>query len=1068
MNTQDLILILEAVDEASGALDEVRHRVRQLDVSLNDLNAAQAGTQQAAEAVSMQFMSVNAEAAALIGLIAYVTRGFMQLGGAIISGTVFGFRVLFGIIGLVSSAIAGLISIVGGLIRSLLSLGRTLFTVIRRFRTWLMLIPAALIGGLTASVWAAARFEASLRRVWGVTGSSRQEIEALGKSLREVAKTSIFTAGQIAEAAFYLASAGWSREKIEAGIRGVTKLAETFGVDLAQAAELVVALLAGFGMQASDTIRVANALAAANARSLATFEKLQYALLYVVPAAKTAKMSLEEMLAALMALFNVGMRGEMAGAGLRMFILRLMRVPRALKEALAEAFGVAPDQVQRLISPAVVGLMTSLDRLHQAFRAGALDMNLLAKAFPARTFNVAVTLITQGADSLRRMAAEITGTNQAFSQAEMQMSSFSGTIKYLLSSLEELALVIGYPLLDPLRWVVKQFAELINVMSGSEGWARLSRFLVNVAWIIGRGLVRQIHYLAQHWEEVFGRIMDYIRIWGHRVAGALGWVAGIIIGLYRTLHVWGPAVERIFQYVAHIFLVAAEIIIRGLAGLGAALKYLSENALPFFQQSWEVVMEAIFIATRDVVANILTLLGRLMMALSVQLANKFQNWLIVLGALAPFSGIARDLLGKLLGINNALIIGGYVLAKLGEGIRSIEWSDVTRGVENATAKLRELWQQAPPIIRGTARAFTEAWAGVRLPPQLQSLQNLFGAAPGAVPMLATTLLQSAEQTARRWSRAFDAAFLRAAAPVAHAATEAAQSAQAAMRVMREVRSDRQAQVHAQRTLAEALNELTFVQREAKAELADARATLKDFNDWARQERQAREEEMRAQFGGFSIAGLMRLAFPAVVRRMIEGMPLMRALAMAGPNALGMTAEGLTGAVGGLEAVQLRAMAQLRRMSVGELVRHAQTTWRNYTEYRMQLFDAWVDAVRSKLNSAVSYWTEVLNFTTQSLKMFNSALSEFKQGLRERGVGEKKEAQIRGFRQMLAPQAYAAAGYARGMLAAGTGRYVSIPVTGAGGGYRAEGEVRVYLPDDVEALAEEYGLEEELYEVPEAF
>ena len=122
----------------------------------------------------------------------------------------------------------------------------------------------------------------------------------------------------------------------------VMNLARATGTDATLSSGIMAATIRQFSMEASDAVRVADGLTAAANKSFNSVESLGEALSYAGPVAADANMSLEETLAILGTLGNLGIQGSEAGTALR----RLLTLSAAESEKFMKVFGVATKDAQ--------------------------------------------------------------------------------------------------------------------------------------------------------------------------------------------------------------------------------------------------------------------------------------------------------------------------------------------------------------------------------------------------------------------------------------------------------------------------------------------------------------------------------------------------------------------------------------------------------------------------------------------------------------------------------------------------------------------------------------------------
>ncbi len=154
--------------------------------------------------------------------------------------------------------------------------------------------------------------------------------------------TTSFSASEVASLMTELGRAGFSPKQIEEMTGAVMNLARATGTDATLSSGIMAATIRQFSMAATDAVRVADGLTAAANKSFNSVESLGEALSYAGPVAADANMSLEETLAILGTLGNLGIQGSEAGTALR----RLLTLSASESEKFQKVFGVATKDAQ--------------------------------------------------------------------------------------------------------------------------------------------------------------------------------------------------------------------------------------------------------------------------------------------------------------------------------------------------------------------------------------------------------------------------------------------------------------------------------------------------------------------------------------------------------------------------------------------------------------------------------------------------------------------------------------------------------------------------------------------------
>ena len=170
-------------------------------------------------------------------------------------------------------------------------------------------------------------FEETFIRTKAIMGDVGDQSDVLKNEIIDVATASLFTARQVGDAAQTLALAGLTMEELvtDKAIENLVNFAIAAGTDAETAAGIGIAAVKGFGLEISELGKVADVMTKTFTSSFTTLVTLGETMKFLAPAAKAAGVSLEESAAAAGALGNAGLQGSLAGTGLRMAIMKMMR-----------------------------------------------------------------------------------------------------------------------------------------------------------------------------------------------------------------------------------------------------------------------------------------------------------------------------------------------------------------------------------------------------------------------------------------------------------------------------------------------------------------------------------------------------------------------------------------------------------------------------------------------------------------------------------------------------------------------------------------------------------------------
>src|SRR4030066_382036 len=205
-----------------------------------------------------------------------------------------------------------------------------------------------------------ARFEQTLIETATVAGAFGDDLRNLEVSARNMATTTAFSAREVAEAYYSLASTGMTANQIISSGEAAAKLAGATNAEMSEATHILAATLRQYNIDADDSRRVTDTFTGAISKSLLTMDKLTIAMRYAGATGSSLGWSIEETTAAVAMFANMGLTGEIAGTNLRSAMSHLMRQTDELTKTLG-LFGLTYED----ISPTAQGFGDILQTLSE-------------------------------------------------------------------------------------------------------------------------------------------------------------------------------------------------------------------------------------------------------------------------------------------------------------------------------------------------------------------------------------------------------------------------------------------------------------------------------------------------------------------------------------------------------------------------------------------------------------------------------------------------------------------------------------------------------------------------------
>jgi hypothetical protein len=306
-----------------------------------------------------------------------------------------------------------------------------------------------------------ASFEQSMAKVKAVSGATAGEFEDLTAKAKELGASTRFTASEVAGLMLEYSKLGFSSDEIQKVTGATLALAQATDSDLSQAAMVAGSTLRGFGLEADQTGRMVDVMAAAFSSSALDIDAFQASMKFVAPVANAAGVSLENSTAMLAALANAGIKGSQAGTALRRIFTEMadtgLPAADAIKKLAAEGIELADakDEVGRNAMSALLVLTKSIPAIEQlttqyensegAAKAMAAIMDDTTEgAFKRMGSAIEAVSISFGeafAPAANMVADLVAGLAQAFSKIPGPVRSLLGVLGLLTAAAGPLLLL---------------------------------------------------------------------------------------------------------------------------------------------------------------------------------------------------------------------------------------------------------------------------------------------------------------------------------------------------------------------------------------------------------------------------------------------------------------------------------------------------------------------------------------------------------------------------------------------------------------------------------------------------
>ena len=329
-------------------------------------------------------------------------------------------------------------------------LGRAMSSLVSHLKSFASYAAAAsIIGGIAAmfgsAINAVIKYDQALHDLQAITRATDADVALMGEKIREIGRTTKFSASEVAVAMRTLGQAGFTASEAVASIGAVANLATGTLTSMKVVVDLVTTAIRAFDLKATEMTRVSDVFANAVNRSKLTIDKLRIAFNYIGPIAAKTGISLEETATTTMMLANAGIRASTIGTGLRRTFQQLIDPTKELQTAIAAAGYTVED-----FNPQMNDMRDIIRRLTEIVP----DAESAFRMFSLRSSAAVAALSSQGVSSFDALHSAVLRTGTAAEMAEKQIEGLGIVFKQAWDKAQDLALAFGEAGLTKVLWVL--------------------------------------------------------------------------------------------------------------------------------------------------------------------------------------------------------------------------------------------------------------------------------------------------------------------------------------------------------------------------------------------------------------------------------------------------------------------------------------------------------------------------------------------------------------------------------------------------------------------------------------
>lgn len=331
---------------------------------------------------------------------------------------------------------------------------------------------AGLVMGARKAIDTFNQFEQSIANLSAITGLTGTDLNYLGERAKQLSVSTTESGVRITKSATDIVEGfklmGSARPELLANKEALAQvtekaliLAAASNIEMAPAVDAVAASMNQFNLEATQSDRIINAIAAGSLAGSAEVSDLTESMKNVGTVAADANMSLEQTVAALEVLGEKQLKGAEAGTKLRGALLKM-------KEAGA---GYASGQF--VLRDALIEVNNKLNAQGSELEKDALKQ----KVFGIENIT-AGNILLQNIDKYDKLTTAVTNTNVAFDQAKTSTSTNSAKLEQAKNNVTLLTIELGQKLAPTLTYATNTFAKFMKLVMGAPAFIKENQAVI--------------------------------------------------------------------------------------------------------------------------------------------------------------------------------------------------------------------------------------------------------------------------------------------------------------------------------------------------------------------------------------------------------------------------------------------------------------------------------------------------------------------------------------------------------------------------------------------------------------
>jgi TP901 family phage tail tape measure protein len=331
-------------------------------------------------------------------------------------------------------------------------------------RTLTRSLTLPIVGAGIAAVKMATDYENAFTKISAVSNASQKDIDKWKESVKSLAGATARDPRELADALFFLSSAGLKTSQIMPTLKASAKAAAAGLGDTATIAKLTANTLNAYSGTGLKAARVTDTLVAAVREGSAETDEFGGAMGRILPIAAKAGVSFDEVAASLSTLSNIGLDVNEGVTAMRSLLAALVAPGKEAAQTM-KSVGISADEMRSVISEE--GILGALRLLEERTNG---DIDVLRKIVPnIRAMTGAFGLTGQEAEKVNGIFDAVKNSTGSLNKAFEETTKGAGfQFQQALTKLKVAAIDLGEKLLPialKIANMVKGWAEAFSNLS---------------------------------------------------------------------------------------------------------------------------------------------------------------------------------------------------------------------------------------------------------------------------------------------------------------------------------------------------------------------------------------------------------------------------------------------------------------------------------------------------------------------------------------------------------------------------------------------------------------------------